>query len=292
MLQILVVLLILLSIVLYKRHNVENFTSENEFYLPKIIWSFWDSKEIPEDVRVIHENRVAKLPDWEFHFLNSNTIHDYIDLSTLPPGFDKLKIQHKADYYRLLLLQKYGGLWLDASIIINDPSALNKLYEEAVHKKSDFTGFTLNRNPDRTKYIENWFIMAPQNNYLINEWLKEFIYAIGLGFDKYMPSAQAEGVIMVEPINPYLTQHACMQTVLQKRIHKKPKIILKDAEENMFKLQVDCNWDNKCLANKFKNNAMEIRKLPFIKLRGADRGFDIKEYFVIEGFGMRVGYAA
>ena len=286
---LLVVLLIILLLVWY-RPKAEYFTGQYE--LPKIMWSYWDTEELPESVRLIYENRVGKMPGWKHLCLNANTISDYIDISQPPSGFDKLIIQHKTDYYRLLLLQKYGGVWIDISIIVNDPREIDKLYDEAISKRSEFTGFILNQDPDRTKYIENWFIMAPKNSDLINVWLKEFTKAISMGFDNYMPSAKAEGVILVNPINPYLTQHACMQTVLQKRLGRKANIILNDAEKNMFKIQVDCNWNNECLINKFKNEAAEVRKIPFIKLRGGERGFDIKKYFLTEGFGNRVGYAA
>jgi hypothetical protein len=272
-------------------------SQQSTYNLPKIMWSFWDSNELPEQIRLIHENRAKKLEQygWKLYMLNSKTVNDYIDLSNLPPNFDKLIIQHKVDYYRLLLLKKYGGVWIDASIIINDPEAINKLYNKSVQKSSEFTGFTLEPGPgirDRSKYIENWFIMVPVNSEIINKWLLEFTSAISGGFDNYISRAKQEGVHIVDRIYSYLTQHACMQTVLQKRLGRPANIILKDAEKDMFKIQTDCNWDLNCLLGKFKTNMVEIRKIPYIKLRGGDRAVDIKEYFAKEEFGNRVGYAA
>ncbi len=276
----------------------ENFSQpfEIDYNLPKVMWSFWDSEELPEQIRLIHENRAKKLEQygWKLYMLNSKSISDFINLSTLPKNFDKLIIQHKADYYRLLLLQKYGGVWIDASIIINDPAAINDLYNESVQKRSEFTGFTLEPGPgisDRSKYIENWFIMTPINSPIIDKWLSEFISAIDGGLDNYIPRAKQEGVHIVDRISSYLTQHACMQTVLQKRLGRPANIILKDAEKDMFKIQTDCKWELNCLLNKFKADVTEIRKIPYIKLRGGDREFDIKDYFAKEGFGNRIGWA-
>ena len=272
-------------------------SQQSTYNLPKIMWSFWDSKELPEQIRLIHENRAKKLEQygWKLYMLNGKTVGDYIDLSNLPKNFDKLIVQHKADYYRLLLLQKYGGVWIDASIIINNPGAINDLYNESVQKHSEFTGFTLEPGPgitDRSKYIENWFIMVPVGSPIIDKWLTEFISAIDSGLDNYIPRVKEEGVHIVDRISSYLTQHACMQTVLQKRLGRPANIILKDAEKDMFKIQTDCNWELNCLLDKFKTNIAEIRKIPYIKLRGGERDFDIKEYFAKEGFGNRVGYAA
>lgn len=300
MLIILFLLIGLLAFTFHKKLK-EPFINvpQTEYYLPKIVWSFWDSEEPPESVRLINENRTSKLSDWKFNFLNSKTIHDYINLSQLPEGFDKLIVQHKADYYRLLLLQKYGGVWMDASIIINDPNAINKLYDESVQQKSEFTGFTLNpepekykHHPDRSKYIENWFIMAPKNSNIINAWLTEFINAIKMGLNNYIPYARNEGIDIVKRIDTYLTQHACLQSVLQKRLGRSANILLKDAENDMFKIQTECNWNLQCLLDKFKTNPNELRKIPYIKLRGGEREFNIKQYFLMEGFGNRVGYAA
>ncbi len=293
LLLITLIIIVLLLIISKGRNNQYEYFTNIQYELPKIMWSYWDTEKLPETVKLIYENRVRKMPGWKHICLNANTVSDYIDISSPPEGFDKLIIQHKTDYYRLLLLEKYGGVWIDISIIVNDPNEIDKLYDEAVSKKSEFTGFILNQDADRTKYIENWFIMAPKNSGLIREWLKEFVSAIRMGFDNYIPSAKSEGVLLVNPINPYLTQHACMQTVLQKRLNRTPNIILKDAEKNMFKLQVDCNWDNQCLFDKFINEPGEVHKIPYIKLRGGDREFNIKQYFLVtEGFGNRVGYAA
>jgi hypothetical protein len=298
LLYLLFIIVLIGSIFIIFNNKVrEKYSNINNGYnIPKIMWSFWDNEQLPEQIQLIHENRSKKLEKtgWKLYMLNSNNVKDYIDLTTLPKNFNKLIIQHKADYYRLLLLQKYGGVWIDASIIINDPDAINNLYNESVQKRSEFTGFTLEPVPggtDRSKYIENWFIMAPINSEIINKWLLEFTSAIEGGFDDYIPRVKQEGVHIVERIGSYLTQHACMQTVLQKRLGRPANIILNDAEKDMFKIQTDCNWDLNCLFDKFKNNASEIRKIPYIKLRGGDRDFDIKEYFLKEGFGNRIGWA-
>jgi len=119
--------------------NLENFESYNcdDCYN---IWMYWENlnnkKKAPfldlcfETVKY-HCNKKFKI-----NLLNEVSIHDF--LKDLRPELDDLlTIQQKVDYYRYRLLYEYGGIWIDADIIIlKDLSALiGKL------KNYDFVGF-------------------------------------------------------------------------------------------------------------------------------------------------------
>lgn len=49
--------------------------------------------------------------------LNENNVHNYI---TLPEVNGSLPKSNVADIIRLLLLKKYGGVWMDASIFLTE----------------------------------------------------------------------------------------------------------------------------------------------------------------------------
>ena len=53
----------------------------------------------------------------------------------------------------------------------------------------------------------------------------------------------------------YMTMHACMQKLVQKKLVTIPKMILKRAEETLFKIHEDCKWNSICVMNNLKDNA-------------------------------------
>lgn len=255
---------------------------ETRYKLPKIAWSYWDSNT-PAIITTIIEQRRLAMPDWKIHLLNDNTIGQFIDMGSAPTGYNKLSKQHKADWIRLKLLEKYGGLWLDSSIIINSGAAINEMYNEAVITHANLVTFTLKR-PTPTEYIENWFIMAPKKSIVVKLWLKEYEKAITMGFSNYRAFVLSQNIKISKEIYSekpdavYLTQHACIQVVLKHRLTQSVNILLYPAELNMFKVQIGCKWDYKCIIDTISNSP-EVRKLPFIKLRGGEKTINYKRYF-------------
>jgi hypothetical protein len=190
---------------------------------------------------------------------------------------------HKADWVRLKLLEKYGGLWLDASIIINEGGAINEIYNEAWNTRANLVVFTLNK-PRPIDFIENWFIMAPKKSLMIKLWLREFEKAISIGFANYRSNVLLHDIIISKGIynekedNVYLTQHSCIQMVLKRHLREPVNILFYPAERNMYKVQTDCKWKYQCIIDTISNNP-EVRKLPFIKLRGGEKTINYKKYF-------------
>ncbi len=286
-------LVVLIIYILYKPYG-EGFTSL-DYVIPRIAWSYWEGDGIPETIQLIQKRTKSKLPNWDIKLITKETLHEYIDPSTIPSKIDNYGVQHRADWYRVALLKKYGGMWLDASIVINDGAAIEKLYSESVDARSEFTGFTLGDDPEH--YIENWFMLAPKGSEVISKLYDEFTVAIEKGFIEYKNDLEKEKQIIIIPkvyefgdTNVYLTQHACMQAVIQSRLGRKPRLVLKPAENDMFKIQTDCKWDFGCLANKLTQP--EIKEIPYLKLRGGERDI-LKAGYFTEGFIPvgRVGWA-
>ncbi len=279
-------LLVLLIIVLTRFKTYDGFTGETANYeIPRIIWSYWDGHAINDFVNTSFDSIRRKLPTWDIRLLNSKTINAYLDMTTVPKNYNELKIQHQADWIRVALLRQYGGIWIDATIIINDGDAINKLVEESERMKSDFTGFI---QGGTDTYIENWFMMAPKNSEFMDLLYKEYSHAISIGFMEYKKQLAGEDNIKINPriyLNgdniTYLTQHTCIQAVAQERMKRKPVLLLKPCEDSMFKLQLGCGWNMNCLHSKLMNP--DSKKLPYIKLRSKEINFDYNKYFS-EGF--------
>lgn len=91
----------------------------------KTIFQFWENSNgnLPYIVE-LSINSVKKYAlDWNHVILNLHNIHNYLDL----PGFlfDKLSREDNAfnltffsDIIRVALLQQYGGLWVDATVLL------------------------------------------------------------------------------------------------------------------------------------------------------------------------------
>ena len=157
--------------------------------IPKIIWMYWDSNSSNEIVELCFKNTKDICSDYEVILMSKNNILDYVDISCLKSD---LKPQIIADYIRLSLLSKYGGIWMDASILLVEN--LDWIFKKILND-SVFVFYSDECTIDRKRpIIENWFIVAPKNNIFINDWLEEF-KSCALSIDPYSYYKNYEGNI-------------------------------------------------------------------------------------------------
>jgi len=258
---------------------------------PKIIWKYWGTTGwkvwewgVPYKINQINNNLIkqSKENKWEVHLLTDMTIFNYINKNDLPRNFYKLGIQHQADYYRMYLLEKYGGVWMDASIIINDFSKIEELYQRSVDSKSQLTVFKKKyewAQDERYPIIENWFILAPINSPVIAVWFNEYKKAIDMDFEQYRASIQNDKVNIQGIYSTYHIQHLGIQKVLQKDLGPHPPIIVETADESMLLIEASCKGNEECISEKI-NNKEFIKTVPYIKLNGRLRDkINLNDYF-------------
>lgn len=244
--------------------------------LPKIVWTHWDSDDLPEVCRLCIARTRRVLHDWDVRFI---TTPEFLKLYSPPAEFGSLAKQAQSDFIRLWLLKEYGGTWMDISIVLN--KSLNDLYDESVATQAECTGFYLDGYTTNPSYpvFESWFIMAPIGSRVIASWYEEFYKAVTMGFAKYKKAAQAEGVdmqrIFQNENDTYLTIHLCYQVVIQKRMQA--NILYKKAEDTMYSVHQKCDFDESCMKTEFAKPA--VRDIPYIKLRGGDRALFPVTYF-------------
>ena len=171
------------------------------FYImpvPKNIFTFWSGKK-NEVVEWCIGNVRNMNPSWNIYVLNEK---DLIPTK----GIENLMVQHKSDWARVCALEKYGGVWLDATCVCT------RGVEAWVDMQSDsLQGFTA---PWDDNVFENWAFATPPNTRLMSEWKKEFERAINMGFNKYKNQLPA-WVQWSSLYNqcPYLTQHMALHIV-------------------------------------------------------------------------------
>ncbi len=99
---------------------------------------------------------------YKVNFLNNLNLSNYV--KELPECFNDLCIAHKADYIRVYVIAKYGGIWIDSDVIIMDK--LDDLFN--IINNQD--GFFINEN---NQYLCNGLFGSKANTPLMNEWLNQ-----------------------------------------------------------------------------------------------------------------------
>jgi len=124
------------------------------------IWQFWAQGETaaPPIVRGCLESVYGHAGRRERILLDARSIHDVLALPTsLTVRIEHLGWTFFSDLLRLMLLERYGGTWIDATVMLTSP--LPDWLEPL-----DFFTFKHDHNP---KVVANWFIHARTGNTLL-----------------------------------------------------------------------------------------------------------------------------
>ena len=205
----------------------------NKHHIPKCIWCFWDSKDLPDTVKKSIDTWKHFNPDYKITVINKKNIKKLIPSI----NFNKIKIakdsiQKYSDFIRICVLKKYGGIWIDGSSF-STCSFDEWFHKIGIKKTTDFIGYfnpLFNKVKYEKKYpmIENWFFACPKNSKFINAWYKEFMKLKNLNdVNDYIDEVVEEGIDMQYIDNPqYLTQHLAAQAILQRGYNMKNMILL------------------------------------------------------------------
>ena len=155
----------------------------------KIIWQFWGQgwkyDKLPEIVKLSYKSIDRFKGDYIVIRLDEKSIEDYIEL----PDFlwEQLKNKaigyaHFSDVLRLALLDKYGGIWLDADILLTNyiPKFIEEsdyfLFQrsdEVKNKKKwiDFDSQFFSWEKKQKVKVVNSMIFSKKENIVIHTWL-------------------------------------------------------------------------------------------------------------------------
>lgn len=84
------------------------------------VWIYWEGYEYPliKIFRDILKNKCVEY-NYNLNFVTNKNLNNYINDEIIKDNrFNNLCIAHKADYIRVALLKKYGGIWLDSDILL------------------------------------------------------------------------------------------------------------------------------------------------------------------------------
>jgi hypothetical protein len=269
---IIIVLIIFIICIYY--NNIEQFDNiNNEYILPKNIYTYWDKSD--NDIINAHiETWKRNIPkDWTINFITKDNVSKYVSKEFLDK-YKKLDSVRFSDFLRVELLSKNGGVWMDSGIIVINGDFLNKYYEEMLSNHYDITLYTIKENAIVAPYLENWFLMAPKNSRYITDLYREFDRAYDMGFYIYMIMVLIPSGVRLDNtlryISTYLMQHAIANYLLY--IGNKYKMNIKDSEFSMFQIQHQVKWD-KVKTIDFILNNNDWTKYDAIKLTGWTRKY-------------------
>lgn len=245
--------------------------------IPKVIWSFWhDAEDMPEIVKTCMKSWKVHNPDYKIHVLTRDTIKDFL------PDIDTSKwthsggLSHLSDRIRINLLAKYGGIWMDASILCT--RSLQWIHDLRNKHDSDVVAFYLEGFTTDKRYpvIESWFIASVQNSPVISEWKKEMDRVDTFGtLGAYIEDVKRQGVNFqkIDALE-YLHIHVAAQYVFQKKfdlndLHS--RVHLLEAEKGPYKYLANNNWEQE-RAFEYLCNKRDA-KTPLVKFRGTERGY-------------------
>lgn len=123
-----------------------DFTPRQAFSNGRIIWQYWAQgyDHVPDVVHKCLDSVDRFASDYTIIRLSDSNLNEYLDI----PDFIQAKrgqmtVAHFSDLLRLMLLKTYGGIWMDATIMLTGP------IPEA-YAKQDF--FVFQRDPDEPDY--------------------------------------------------------------------------------------------------------------------------------------------
>ena len=135
----------------------------------KIIWMYWETlpgKKKPGYIDLCIDSVKFNCGKcFDIRVLDNKTIYEYLpDIKDI--DLTNLNLPQKVDYYRYCLLEKYGGVWLDADILVL--KCICPFYNKL--KDNDYVGFGCGFDKDFCNETMNghsrplnWFMISKKN---------------------------------------------------------------------------------------------------------------------------------
>jgi len=260
-----IIICILISILLIGIYSqsIESFISQ--YTIPSTIWTYWNNEQIPEVVEKCIDSWRRHNPSYTIIILTPTNLKEYIDIDIKSISFNDSPAR-ESDMVRLLVLEKYGGVWSDATIFLTSP------YPFSLNSNYEFIGYYLEGFTSNTEYpvLESWFFATIPHGQFITKWKNEFFKLEEYeSVSQAVENARQEGIDLqkIGGLANYLYIHVAAQKVMQTNDVTKSMLFLK-AEDGPYKYITNNKWDSTtALEDLCKGN----HRTGMIKFRGGER---------------------
>lgn len=182
----------------FKKFNVQGQEFENSRIdastgsaAKKPIWFCWlqGIEQAPEIIRSCYNSIKRNIPDREIKVIDAKNWREYVEMPEyIVKKWEKGRIPAAlfSDLLRLELLIKYGGTWIDSTVLCTGVSCSkfqgSNVQEFKGFLDADLFLFQYSRPGSKEISISNWFITARKNNEVLMV-LREMLYAYWKDYD-------------------------------------------------------------------------------------------------------------
>lgn len=250
----------------------------NDNIIPKIIWTYWNNLEnVPSIVKKCIDTWYYHCNDYNIIILNNERFKQLteIDINDALSISNNHSYQLTSDFVRLVVINMYGGIWMDASMICAQP--LDWIHD--IQQKNDYEFIGYRVPSQELQVIDSWFLAAVPNSTFMYDWMMEFLYALsfnsGLDYCRYVNgiySIPFEFKITL----PYLMIHLAAWKIRNDNPNKYNIYILESTDEGepyyvTFSLCKGGNNANRAFSCLSRTRSIPDQRL--IKLTGAMRHY-------------------
>jgi hypothetical protein len=242
--------------------------------IPKVIWAYWHTAPAPPFVQACLGNWRRFAPDHEVRLLDRASVARW--LPSLRPDFDSLPAYRQADWLRIHLLARHGGIWMDASTLLSRD--LGWLHAARDRSRAEYVGFYIGRYSTRPELplIENWFMASVAGGRFATALAAAFDRALDDGAETVLQRLQGEGrrdrvvQALTQDFQRYLLMHVAAADILD-REPALSRLVLLRAEDGPFAWLAQVGWRKRHLFARLALTPAPHRLPALVKLRGGDR---------------------
>ena len=207
------------------------------------IWVFWwnGKKDMPDIIRMCHMSKKRCSSGHKLVLLSEDNLKDYVEF----PDYvwelfnnRQLRIQHFADMIRVQLIQKYGGLWLDASVYCT------KHIPEEIFEKEFFSISSIKEDRFVSECRWTTFVIGGCKDNILCSFLNEF-------FMEYCKSGK-----------PFIDYYM-FDCAIAAAYNTLPSV--RDYIDQLEKTQNSCYWVNEHIEDVFEDYESIIEKQDFFQ---------------------------
>ena len=239
------VILVTVVIVLLWWRRSDSFTLKE---IPKVIWTFWDSDNLPDFVSKSIDSWRKHSPGFTINVVTPTKFTEYFTDDEIKIINEADSGPRKSDYVRLLILADKGGIWADASMIAT--RSLDWVIDEQKSKGFEFFGYDREYSTTRPEYpaLESWFFACIPNCDFVKKWRDEFLRMRNFATPaEYVQDLRNKGIDFQRiPMPEYLAVYLSAQHVMQKEMTPeeiKQKLRIVKSDNGPFRHSITNGWN-------------------------------------------------
>ena len=239
--------------------------------IPKIIWMYWEGKR-PQLVDRCMQRIQEMHSDYQVHILDPENVKSFCSFDFQKAEIQAATPQQRADLIRFNLIYQYGGIWLDASVIVYEKLDWIADLVQQTHTQ----GFAYYRSKNTTikeyPVIENWLLASVAQNQFYQRWFDELLFAIEMGPSQYI--AQIKQLPDSEKYTQRIgrLEYLVAYVACQKVMREYPvSMVFINCDKNAFFYQVTHQWVKEKVLIDMAIHIAPDEKPKLIKLAGKER---------------------